>query len=96
VVLNSKYVGKQYIDNTQSNDRMLNSYFLQNISFLYTFRSRLFKELTCQFAVNNLFNNMYETNAWVYKYIEGGTLRVMDGYFPQAGINWMFRAGIKF
>ena len=46
VVLNSKYVGKQYIDNTQSNDRMLNAYFLQNISFLYTFRSRLFKELT--------------------------------------------------
>ena len=96
VVLNSKYVGKQYIDNTQSNDRMLNAYFLQNISFLYTFRSRLFKELTCQFAVNNLFNNMYETNAWVYKYFEGGTLRVMDGYFPQAGINWMFRIGVKF
>jgi iron complex outermembrane receptor protein len=39
---------------------------------------------------------MYETNAWVYKYIEGGTLRVMDGYFPQAGINWMFRVGVKF
>jgi iron complex outermembrane recepter protein len=34
VILNSKYVGEQYIDNTQNNDRMLNAYFLQNISFL--------------------------------------------------------------
>jgi len=33
---------------------------------------------------------MYETNAWVYKYIEGGTLQTTDGYFPQAGINYMF------
>src|SRR5664279_1473329 len=71
VILNSKYVGKQFIDNTQNADRMLNAYFLQNISFLYTIKSKLFKELTCQFAINNLFDKKYETNAWVYKYNEG-------------------------
>lgn len=96
VILNSKYVGKQFIDNTQNADRMLNAYFLQNISFLYTIKSKLFKELTCQFAVNNLFDKKYETNAWVYKYDEGGSIHVMDGYFPQAGINYMFKVGIKF
>ena len=96
VILNSKYVGKQYIDNTQNNDRILNAYFLQNISFLYTFKSKLFKELTCQFAVNNLFDTKYETNAWVYKYDEGGSTHILDGYFPQAGINYMFKVGIKF
>lgn len=96
LILNTKYVGKQYIDNTESTDRMLNGYLVQNFSILYTVRTKLFKELTCQFAVNNLFDNMYETNAWVYKYNEGGTLHMMDGYFPQAGINCMFRAGIKF
>ncbi len=96
IILNSKYVGKQYIDNTQNNDRMLNAYFLQNLSILYTVKSKLFKELTCQFAVNNLFNREYETNAWVYKYDEGGSIHVMDGYFPQAGINYMFRLGFKF
>ena len=96
VILNSKYVGKQYIDNTQNNERVLNAYFLQNISFLYTFKSKLFKELTGQFGVNNLFDTKYETNAWVYKYYEGGSIHVMDGYFPQAGINYMFKVGIKF
>jgi iron complex outermembrane receptor protein len=94
--LNTKYVGKQYIDNTQNTDRMLNAYLIQNISFLYTIKNKMFKELTCQFVVNNLFDKMYETNAWVYKYNEGGSLHVMDGYFPQAGINYMFKVGLKF
>jgi iron complex outermembrane receptor protein len=96
VVFNTKYVGKQYIDNTQNSDRMLNAYLVQNVSFLYTIKNKLFKDLTCQFIVNNIFNNLYETNAWVYKYIEGATQHVMDGYFPQAGINWMFKIGLKF
>jgi iron complex outermembrane receptor protein len=94
--LNTKYVGKQYIDNTQNSERMLKEYLVQNISFLYTIRNKIFKELTCQLVLNNLFNKMYETNAWVYKYIEGGTLHTMDGYFPQAVTNYMFKLGIKF
>jgi iron complex outermembrane recepter protein len=94
--LNTKYVGKQYIDNTQNSDRMLNAYLVQNISFLYTIKNKIFKELTCQFVVNNLFDQKYESNAWVYKYNEGGSQHVMDGYFPQAGINYMFKVGIKF
>ena len=94
--LNTKYVGKQYIDNTQNTERMLKAYLVQNISFLYTIKSKIFKEMTCQFVVNNLFDKMYETNAWVYKYIEEGSLHVMDGYFPQAGINCMVKFGIKF
>jgi iron complex outermembrane recepter protein len=94
--LNSKYVGKQYIDNTQSTERILNAYLVHSISFMYTIENKIFKELTCQFTVNNLTNKKYETNAWVYKYIEGGSLHKMDGYFPQAGINYMFNVGIKF
>jgi iron complex outermembrane receptor protein len=96
--LNSKYVGKQYIDNTQSSDRMLSSYFVQNLSLLYSLKNRLklFKVITLQFAVNNLFNEKYESNGWVYKYISEGSKNVIDGYFPQAGINIMFKVGVRF
>ena len=94
--MNTKYVGKQYIDNTQNSERMLNAYLFQNVSFLYTIENKIFKELTCQFVVNNLFDKKYESNAWVYKYYEGGSLHVLDGYFPQAGINCMFKIGVKF
>jgi iron complex outermembrane recepter protein len=96
ISLNTKYVGKQYIDNTQSEERMLNAYLVQNISFRYTIEEKIFKEMNFQFVINNLFDNKYETNAWVYKYIEGGSLRTMDGYFPQAGINYMFKVGLRF
>jgi len=92
----TKYVGKQYIDNTQNSERMLNAYLVQNLSFSYSIKSKIFKELTSQFAINNLFNKKYETNAWVYKYNEGGSQHIMDGYFPQAGINYMVRVDIKF
>jgi iron complex outermembrane recepter protein len=94
--LNSKYVGKQYIDNTQNEERKLNAYMTQNLSIMYVIENKIFKELTFQFLLNNLLNAYYETNAWVYKYTEEGSLRTMDGYFPQAGINYMFKIGIKF
>jgi len=96
VNFNTKYVGKQYIDNTQNSGRMLNAYLDQNLSFLYTTKNKIFKEFTCQFVINNLFDKKYETNAWVYKYNEGGSQHIMDGYFPQALINYMLRINIKF
>jgi iron complex outermembrane recepter protein len=92
----TKYVGKQYIDNTQNSERMLKAYLVQNLSFLYTIKNRMFKVLTCQFAVNNLFDKKYETNAWVYKYYEGGSQHIIDGYFPQSGINYMVKICVKF
>jgi iron complex outermembrane receptor protein len=94
--LNTKYVGKQYIDNTQNSDRMINAYIIHNFSMIYIIENKIFKELNLQFALNNLLDKKYETNAWVYKYHEGGSLKVMDGYFPQAGVNYMFKVGIKF
>jgi iron complex outermembrane receptor protein len=94
--LNTKYVGKQYIDNTQNSERILDAYMIHNLSVLYTIENKIFKELTCQFAMNNLFDRKYETNAWVYKYIEEGSQHIMDGYFPQAGVNYMFKVGLKF
>jgi iron complex outermembrane receptor protein len=77
---------------------MLSSYFVQNLSLLYSLKNRLklFKVITLQFAVNNLFNEKYESNGWVYKYISEGSKNVIDGYFPQAGINIMFKVGVRF
>jgi iron complex outermembrane receptor protein len=46
--------------------------------------------------VNNLFNEEYESNAWVYSYILGGERYKMDGYFPQAGRHFMVGVDLKF
>jgi iron complex outermembrane receptor protein len=90
----SSHVGKQFIDNTSSDDRSLDAYFVNNLKVDYSFPTKLFKEVALHLMVNNLFNEEYESNAWVYSYILGGERYKMDGYFPQAGRHFM--AGIDF
>lgn len=94
IELQQKYVGKQYIDNTSSNDRILNPYFVNNVKISYSLNTKLFKEIKLMAMINNIFNEEYETNAWIYRYYEGGEHKVMDGYFPQAGRNFMFGVSV--
>lgn len=89
----SKYVGKQYIDNTSSNERTIDPYFVNDINVVYNFQTSLIPEVSVNLLVNNVFDVEYETNAWVYRYLSGGKEYEMNGYFPQAGIN--FLAGVK-
>jgi iron complex outermembrane receptor protein len=92
----SSFVGKQYIDNTSNNDRSLNSYFVNHIKADYNFKTKLFNEITLHLMVNNIFNEVYESNAWVYSYIYNGQRSKMDGYYPQAGTHFMFGVDFRF
>lgn len=92
----SSYVGKQFIDNTSNNDRSLDAYFVNNLKADYSFQTNLFNEIAIHLMVNNLFNEEYESNAWVYSYILGGERYKMDGYFPQAGRHFMVGVDLKF
>lgn len=89
LALITKFVGKQYIDNTSSEDRMLDAYTVSNISFNYSLHTKAIKTIDFKLLVNNVFNEEYETNAWVYRYNYDGGYYNMDGYFPQAGINFL-------
>ncbi|MBE9467635.1 MAG: TonB-dependent receptor [Bacteroidetes bacterium] len=92
----SNYVGKQYIDNTASDERKLDAYFINNIKIDYGFKTKLIKNINLSLMVNNIFNCEYETNAWVYQYTFEGERRALDGYFPQAGINFLAGLTLKF
>jgi len=92
----SNYVGKQYIDNTSSEDRKLDPYFINDFRIMYTVRTNLIKEINLHFQLNNIFSVEYETNAWVYRYMYEGQEGVMDGYFPQAPMNFFVGVGLKF
>ncbi len=89
VTLSNKYVGKQYIDNTSNDNRALDAYSTTNLSASYHFNLPKFGDIRLWGRVNNLFDAKYETNGWVYRYYEGNTEKKSDGYFPQAGINFM-------
>ncbi len=96
ISLQSYSVSKQYIDNTSSNGRKLNGYLLNNLKFIYRVPQKFAKEFNLHLMVNNLFDTQYENNAWVYSYVYEGRRWAMDGYFPQAGINFMAGLDIKF
>ena len=92
----SKYVSRQFIDNTTNKNRSLDPYLINNLHFEYEFKTNFVKGITARLMLNNLFNERYETNAWVYRYFYEGEEYAMDGYFPQAGINFMAGVAVKF
>lgn len=95
LLLNGKYVSKQYIDNTSSSDRSLDAYFVSNFRTEYTLTPKFLKELTVFVNINNILDAEYETNAWVYRYYYEGEYHKYDGYFPQAGINFIAGLSLK-
>jgi iron complex outermembrane recepter protein len=96
ISLISKYVGKQYIDNTSSDERKLDPYFINDILLSYNLKIKSLKQLSFSLKINNITNAEYETNAWVYRYYSEGSYGVLDGYFPQAGINFLVGTSIRF
>lgn len=90
----SRYVGKQFIDNTSNDMRVLEPYFVNDLSFVYKVKTKFIPEIAISLLVNNIFSEKYETNAWIYRYYEDGTENNINGYFPQAPIHFM--AGLKF
>ncbi len=91
----SKYVGKQYIDNTSSDERSLNPYWVNNLVLGYSVFPDFLKSIDITLQLNNVLDRKYETNAWVYRYIYGEEEYEMNGYFPQAGFNLMLGLRVK-
>ncbi len=103
ILVNTKYVGKQYIDNTSNDLNSIDAYTTTDVVLHYDFRPDFMRGIGINLSINNVFNAMYETNAWIYSYNVDDTWSgqdakryVMDGYFPQAGINFMVGVDLKF
>lgn len=78
VNLTNKYVGEQYLSNTEPVDGKLDSYLVSDLLIRYSPKVKGIKSLEFSILINNLFDVEYESNGYYY---EGGY------YFPQAGIN---------
>ncbi len=87
----SKYVSSQYIDNTMNKDRMIDPYLVNDLKLSWSMENTLFNTAELTFSINNLFDEDYITNAWIYKGVLGdsGLTTLDDGYFPQAGRHFL-------
>lgn len=92
----SKYVGEQYFDNTSSQDRKLDAYFLNNLQLDYSFETKFVREIQFKFVINNIFNHEYSNNAYGGIWYEQGNEMTWAYYYPQAGINFMGGLSLKF
>lgn len=91
----AKYVSRQFIDNTSNKSRSLDPYLVNNLKLYYSLKPKFGREVLLTVYVNNLFNEKYETNAWVSRYYYKNYYGEYNGYFPQAGINFHFGTTIK-
>ena len=82
--INNQYIGKQYLDNTETKELQLKDYFLTDFNAQYEFKIAK-QEISLQFLLNNIFNKKYVNNGFVY---EG------PYYYAQAGRNFML--GLNF
>jgi iron complex outermembrane receptor protein len=96
ISLISKYVGRQYLDNTSQESRSLNPYYLQDIRLSYLITHKIFKETSLVLQLNNVFDKKYEPNGYSFSYIYGGDLVTENFYFPMARFNFMLGVNIKF
>jgi iron complex outermembrane receptor protein len=95
ISLLEKYVGRQYMDNTQNKDRSLDDFFTQDIRAMYTLRGKRFGEWTLIGQVNNVFNRRYEPNGYTYSYVFDGSITADKFYMPMAGTNFMVGVNVK-
>ena len=96
----SKYVGKQYMGNIDSENSTLEAYFVNDLNAVFIWKpNKWVSEIQWSFLINNIFNAKYESNGYFFTYDDDfsvvGQVKTIEGsgYYPQAGIN--FLTGLK-
>ncbi len=85
--LSTKYVGKQYLDNTSNDSRSLPGYVVNNVVLSYSQSFESGGDLTLSVFANNILDHMYSANGWTYSYLFGGmdAMTTENYVYPQAG-----------
>jgi iron complex outermembrane receptor protein len=77
----SKYVGEQYLDNTERAAVRMAGYWVNDLRLTYEFAPKGLRSIGFSLLVNNVFDTMYASNGYSYSGV--------PYYYPQAGRNFM-------
>lgn len=109
--LSGKYVGRQYMDNFNSEVSKVPAYFVSSLDISKEFRfgkgnagrrtgnaAVNTPSLTVAATVDNLFNNKYWSYGWIYQawFADGSAPYVEQGVFAQAPANFMIKMALRF
>jgi iron complex outermembrane receptor protein len=99
----SKFVGEQYMSNTDSENSKLDSYFVNDLNVSFEINpNKIAESIQFNLLVNNIFDVKYISNGYYYTYDDDwsvpGEITTLDGagYYPQATINFLLGATVRF
>lgn len=93
----SKYVSRQYLDNTQNQDRSIDPYWVNDLRFSYVLNDLEFVQgITASFQINNILDEKYVSNGYTFGWIAGGEEQFFNYYYPQAGRNILANVKVRF
>ena len=99
----TKYVGKQFMGNIDSQGSVLEDYSQTDFNIQYTFNTNSFiKSIVLSGLINNVFDAKFVSNGYFFTYDDDfsnpGTITTIEGagYYPQAGINFLLGATFNF
>ncbi len=98
----SKYVGEQYMGNIDSDVSKLDAFFVNDLNLIYTIKNiPVFDEIVLTGLINNIFDEEFVSNGYFFTF-DGddgsGNITTFEGagFYPQAGINVLFGASLRF
>ena len=99
----TKFVGEQFMGNTDSKASKLDSYLTNDINVTYELQlKKWFKSISFNLLANNIFNVKYISNGYYYTYDDNwsnpGSIKTIEGagYYPQAQFNILGGVTLKF
>jgi iron complex outermembrane receptor protein len=93
--LNSKYVSRQYLDNTSRKDRSIAPFFAQDILINHIFKTKSISSIELLFQVNNIWNKLYAPNGYTFSYLFNNQMSINNYYYPMAERNIMVGLNIN-
>jgi len=99
----SKFVGEQYMSNTEADLSKLDNFFINDFNINYTLKTAsVFDAIVFSGLVNNIFNEKYVSNGYYYTYDDTwsnpGSITTIEGagFYPQATTNFLVGVTLKF
>jgi iron complex outermembrane receptor protein len=92
----SKYVSRQYLDNTSTQSRSIDGYFVNDVRLNYNFSIKGIKNIGVGLLVNNVFSKKYQSDGATYPDIEGGKVVNYNYFYPQAPVNFLASLNLRF
>jgi iron complex outermembrane recepter protein len=93
----TRYVSRQYLDNTENVSRSIDPYLVNDLVLSYEWSNIPYvRNISASLQVNNILNERYVSNGYTFGWLSGGEQQHFNYYFPQAERHVMLNVRFRF